>query len=170
VIQVNKKTIYIIVAILAVVIVAVAAAALLMTTEEEQTPAPEPQTIADGDSLQFTVADSTTGLDYYCAINDFTGETDIVRVDMAMDGECYSYILNLADSTSYASTDFGETWTKSKFADDSLYLEMAYGFATELQDNWDGLSATHSFTAGDISYTISDIKVNELDDSLFATS
>jgi hypothetical protein len=170
VIQVDKKTIYIIVAILAVVIVAVAAVTFLMNNETETTPAPEPQTIADGDSLQFKVADSTTGLDYYCAINDFNGEADIVRVDMVMDDACYSYILNLEDSTSYASKDFGETWTKSKFADDELYLEMAYCFATELKDKWDGLSATYSYTADDISYTISDIKVNDLDDSLFATS
>jgi len=165
VIQVDKKTIYIIVAILAVVIVA--AAVILMTNEEEQTVS-EPQTIADGDSLQFEV--STNELDYYFAINNFNGADDIVRVDMVIEDACYSYILNMADSTSYASMDFGETWTKSNFAEDALYLEMAYCFAQELKDKWDGLSATHSYTADDISYTISNIKVNELDDSLFATS
>ena|GEM_PF-1792731 len=173
-IQVNKKTIYIIVAILVVIIVAVAAAALLMNnseTSDTPTPTPEPVSITDGDSLKFTATDNTNEITYACAVKDLNANDEIVRIDADMSGTVYSYILNLDDSTSYMSTDAGATWKKSNFTEDSVYIVMVHDFVTELQDNWDGTSATYSYTADGIEYVISNINVNPtFEDSFFATS
>jgi hypothetical protein len=170
---VNKKTIYIIVAILAVVIVAVAAAALLMNNDgtSEPTPTPEPQSVADATSIQFVATDNTNDLVYDCAVRNINEVNEDVRLDMTVEGEVYSYIIKLEDSTSFLSMDSGETWTKTNFAEDSMYLLIVHGFIDELAENWDGQATTFSYTADDTDYVISNIKVNPtLEDSLFATS
>jgi hypothetical protein len=82
----------------------------------------------------------------------------------------YSYIIKLADSTSFLSIDNGVHWTASNFGTDASFATNLNNYVTELA-NWNGHDASFSYTAGQISNVISAIHVNPaLEDSLFATS
>jgi len=170
VIQVDKKTIYIIVAIIAIIVVAVAAVALLMNNDEAPDTLPEPATVVGAESLQFTATEST-GAVYEFSIRGVNEADQELRVDMTIDGETYNYVIKLADQTSFMSMD-GETWFASDFAEDSgIYVVMAADFIAALEEDWNGLDAQQNVTieAGD--YVVSNIRVNpSLNDSLFATS
>ena len=180
----NKKTIYIIVAILVIIIIAAAAAVVFMGNGGgEATPTPEPTalTVVDASTLQFDVAETTNGqvVNYAFASKNVNTTTQVVRMDI-LGGEAgnFSYIIDIAAGTSFNSMDNGATWTASTtgFAADSDYVVAFADYQTNLV-NWDGLSATYSFTTTETmppagrDIVISAIHVNPtLEDSLFATS
>ncbi|MDR1992500.1 MAG: hypothetical protein LBQ98_03230 [Nitrososphaerota archaeon] len=172
VIQVNKKTIYLIVAVLVIVIVAAAAAVLLMGNQNETTTDPTPTlppAIPEATSLQFTVTEST-GVVYNVAVKDINAATEEIRVDMTVESNTFNYVIKLDGSTSYVSMDNGETWTASNFNNDAVYITLVHEFISNLE-NWNRTDATYTFTADETEYVISAIHVNpELDDALFATS
>jgi acyl carrier protein len=166
---VNKKTIYIIVAILAIVIVAVAAAALLMNNDDS-TPAPEVVLPADATSLKFTVTDST-GATYDVAIQNVNKDTQKLRLDMTIEGEVYNYIIDSADTTKYAMAIDNTDWMELKWDDNAEMTLATVNSFVEAIIEWNESGTTYSFTAGDVEYNATNIKVNpSLDDSLFATS
>jgi len=166
VIQVNKKTIYIIVAILAVVIVAVAAAALLMTNEEEN-PAPE-VSIADATSLKFTAA--SHDVTYVCSIKNVNKEDQVLRIDMTVEGETYNYVINQADKTSFMSMDATE-WFESTYDEDfETYVILMAMIVDDLGKNCEDASTNYNYPAdaAEAEYVISSISVNpSLNDSIF---
>ena len=168
----NKKTIYIIVAVLIVVIVVAGAAAfLLMGTTPTPTPVP---TVVGATTLQFSVNETTNGalVTFNFAAKDVNTTNEVLRLDIP-GGSLgnYSYIINLATSTSFFSADNGATWTASDFATDSSFVVLFADYQTNLV-NWNGNDATYSYTAtSGASIVIYDISVNPtLADSLFATS
>ena len=174
----NKKTIYIIVAVLVVVIVVAGAAILLMNNSggggTTPTPTPAPVSVVGATSLQFTVNETTSGgapVTYNYATKNFNASNEMLRVDIPGGAAGnYSYIIKLADSTSFLSTDNGATWTASSFATDANFATLLNDYVTKLQ-NWNGHDATYTYTSGAITNVISAIHVNpSLADSLFATS
>jgi hypothetical protein len=174
----NKKTIYIIVAVLVVVIVIAGAAAFLLMNNgggggATPTPTPEPTalTVVDASTLQFNVAETTSGvtLNYAFASKNVNTSTQVVRMDI-LSTTNYSYIVDLGASTSFLSTDNGATWAASDFAADSAYIVAFADYQTALV-NWDGHSAEYSYTASDgRGIVISAIHVNPtLDEATYFT-
>jgi hypothetical protein len=177
VIQLNKKTIYIVVAVLVIIIVVAAAAILLMgnnggTPDATPTPTPAPQSVVDAETLVFNVAETTDGitLDYAFASKNVNTTTQVVRMDLFSDTANYSYIIDVGAQTSFVSTDNGATWSESHFDDDSAYVVAFADYQVALV-NWDGHSETYSFTAEDgRDIVISAIHVNApLDDETYFT-
>ena len=184
----NKQTIYIIVAVLVVIIVIAGAAAYILMnnggnggTTPTPTPSPTPAlTVVDASTLQFDVAETTNGatLNYAFASKNVNSSTQVVRMDILSSTANYSYIIDIAAGTSFTSIDNGATWTASTtgFATDSAYVVAFADYQTALV-NWDGHSATYSFTTTETmppagrGIVISAIHVNPtLASSLFATS
>jgi uncharacterized protein YpmB len=178
----NKKTMYLIVAALVIVIIIAGAAAYVLmnnggggTTNPTTTPSPTPApSVLSATSLQFTVQETTSGgspVTYNYAVKNFNASNEMLRVDIpgGSDGN-YSYIIKLADSTSFFSMDNGATWTASDFLSDVSFATFLNDYVTELA-NWNGHDATFSYSVGEISNVISAIHVDPpLEDSLFATS
>jgi hypothetical protein len=178
----NKKTMYLIVAVLVIVIIVAGAAAYILMNNgnggTNATPTPAPTTaptVVGASSLQFTVQETTSGtspVTYDYAVKNFNASNQMLRVDIPGGAAGnYSYIIKLADSTSYLSVDNGVTWTSSDFATDATnFGTLLNNYVIELA-NWNGHDATYSYTAGQISNVISALHVNPpLEDSLFATS
>jgi hypothetical protein len=97
---------------------------------------------------------------------------ELLRVDIP-GGEAgnYTYVVKLADSTSFISMDEGVTWSASDFATDVNFAVSLQDYMTNLA-NWNGHDATYSYTAASgASIVISAIHVNPtLDDSIFNTT
>ncbi len=170
----NKKTIYIVVAVLVVVIIVGVAGVMLLSkpggsTNPSATPTPtaSPTTIVGANTVQFSVNDTTTGVTYMFACKAFNTTTEIVRVDIPGATGNYSYILNVGEMKSWSNT--AGTWAQDASFDPS-------GFATAFTDYVDRLAASGStndlsFTKDGASYTVYCVAVNPtLADSLFATS
>lgn len=177
----NKQTTYIIVAVLVIVIIIAGAAAYLLMnnggnggTTATPTPTPAPLSVVGATSLQFTVDETTSGgspVTYNYATRNFNSSTAEIRVDIpAGEAGNFSYIVKLADSTSFISMDNGATWAASDFATDAAYATLLNDYVTALY-SWNGHDATYTYTAGQITNVISAIHVDPvLPDSLFATS
>jgi hypothetical protein len=178
----NKKNMYLILAVLVIVIIIAGAAAYVLMNNNgdggtNATPTPLPTTVptvVGASSLQFTVQETTSGgspVTYNYAVKNFNASNEMLRVDIpGGSAGNYSYIIKLADSTSFLSIDGGATWTASDFGTDASFATSLNNYVTELA-NWNGHDATYSYTAGQISNVISALHVNPpLEDSLFATS
>jgi hypothetical protein len=174
----NKKTIYIVVAVLVVVIVVAGAGILLLNggnggDEPQTTPTPEPVSVADATSLQFTVEEDTDGaiVVYEFAAKNANTDEIVIRVDIPGDEASYSYIVDVAQEKSWYSLDEGATWEESDYTTDEWIVTSFNEHVTNLAD-WDGHAETYEYTAeNEASIVISAIHVNPtLDDSLFATS
>jgi hypothetical protein len=177
----NKQTTYIIVAVVAIVIIIAGAAAYVLMnnggssgTNATPTPTPAPLSVAGATSLQFTVEETTSGgspVTYNYATRNFNSTTEEIRVDIpGGSAGNYSFIVKLADSTSFMSLDNGVTWTASSFATDAAYATALNDYVTALY-NWNGHDATYTYTSGTKTNVISAIHVNpSLPNSLFATS
>ena len=179
-IQLNKKTIYIIVAVLVVVIVIAGAAAYLLTnnggnggTTPTPTPSPTPApTVVNATTLQFSVNETTSGvpLKYNFAAKNVNTTTEVMRMDILDSAGNYSYIINLGTSTSFLKINDG-AWAASDFNTDSAAYIVAFSDYQTALINWNGQDATYSYTTASSSIVISAIHVNPtLEDSLFATS
>jgi hypothetical protein len=177
----NKKTMYAIVAVIVIVIIIAGAAAYILmgngggTTNATPTPAPTTTpTVVGASSLQFTVDETTSGgspVTYNYAVKNFNASNEMLRVDIpGGSAGNYSYIIKLADSTSYLSADNGVTWTASDFATDAAFATSLNDYVTALV-SWNGHDATYTYTAGSITNVISALHINpDLSDSMFATS
>jgi uncharacterized protein YxeA len=175
----KKQTMYIIVAVLVIVIVVAGAAAFLLMnngnggTGATPTPTPEPTpTVVDATTLQFSVAETTSGvtLNYNFAAKNVNTTTEVLRMDIIDAAGNYSYIIDLGASTSFLKINDG-AWTASDFNTDSSYIVAFSDYQTALI-NWNGHDATYSYTAASgSSIVISAIHVNPtLPDSTFSTS
>ena len=172
---------YIIVAVLVIVIIVAGAAAYILMgnggggTSATPTPAPTTApTVVGASSLQFIVQETTSGgspVTYNFAVKNFNASNEMIRIDIpGGSAGNYSYIIKLADSTSFLSIDNGATWTASSFGTDASFATSLNNYVTELA-NWNGHDATFTYTAGQITNVISALHVNpDLSDSLFATS
>ncbi len=175
----NKKTMYLIVAVLVIVIIVAGAAAYILmgnggggttpTTTPSPTPAP---TVVDANSLQFSVTETTNGaaLNYNFAAKNVNTTSEVMRMDI-LGGSSgnYSYIINLATSTSYLKINDG-AWTASDFNTDSAYI-VAFSDYQAALINWNGNDATYTYSTATASIVISAIQVNPtLPDTLFSTS
>lgn len=176
----NKKTIYLVVAVIVVVLVVGVAGVMLLNgnggnTNPTPTPTPAPSvSVVDATSLQFTVVETSNGasVTYDYAVKNVNATDELIRVDIpGGSAGNYSYIVKLGDSTSYISTDNGATWTASDFATDANFAVSVQDFITNLA-SWNGQDETYSYTASSgASIVISAIHVNPtLADALFATS
>jgi hypothetical protein len=164
----DKKTIYIVVAVIVVVLIVGVAGVMLLNngglggtpaTTPTPTPVPTPTTIVG--------ADTSSGVFTYTSKN-FNTSTEIIRVDMNIVGAGnYSYIIDMAQSKSWTSTDGGSHWTASAFAGDvTNYATPYYAYVTKIAEQ---------ANLSDFAYTsaiqISCITVNPtIADSFFATS
>ncbi len=169
----NKKTIYIVVAVLVVVIIVGVAGVMLLnnkggTTNPSATPTPTatPTTIVGASTVQFNVNDTAAGVTYTFAAKNFNTSTEVLRVDMKLSADStYSYILDTAQQKSWSSTN-GGAWAAGTFNTDwTTYGTLFNGYV-------DKIAAQSSLA--DFSYgttTINCIAANPtLADSLFATS
>lgn len=180
-IQLNKKTIYIIVAVLVVVIIIAGAAYILSNSGNGGTTSPTPTptptvSVVDATTLQFSVNETTNGalVTYNYAAKNVNTTSEVLRLDIPGGSVGnYSYIINLSTSTSSFSTDNGATWIASDFNTDSTAYIVAFSdYQTNLV-NWNGHDESYSYTAASngASIVIYAIHVNPtLADSLFATS
>jgi hypothetical protein len=160
---VDKKTIYIIVAVLIVVIVVGVAGVMLLNPGEggEATPTPEPtQTpVADATSLQITVTDATGS--YQWSAKNIDSDI-LLSIEYLDETAGFTIIINGAEHTaasdmtgSWADEDFQTTWDQ--------WYPMFEGYVDALAHWTEG-----DWTSDDGTVTISDISVNPtLDDSLF---
>ena len=177
----NKQTTYIIVAVLVIVIIIAGAAAYILMnnggnggTNATPTPTPAPLSVVGATSLQFTVVETTSGgspVTYNYATRNFNASNEEIRVDIP-GGEAgnFSFIVKLADSTSFISMDNGATWTASDFGTDAAYATSLNDYVTALY-SWNGHDETYTYSVGEITNVISAIHVDPvLPDSLFATS
>jgi hypothetical protein len=171
----NKKTLYIVVAVIVVVLVIGVAGVILLgnngsTTNPTPTPTPTPPaTIVGANILQFVVNDSSAQLLTTYTAKNFNTSTEILRVDMNIGAAGnYSYIIDLGTQKSYASTDAGATWTASTdFAGDCTnYATPYYAYVNKIAEQ--GNTADFAYTS---LIQISCISVNPtIADSFFATS
>jgi hypothetical protein len=175
----NKQTTYIIVAVLVIVIIIAGAAAYILMnnggnggTNATPTPTPAPLSVVGATSLQFTVLETTNGtpLTYNFAVKNVNEMNEEIRMDIIDSAGNYSYIIKLADSTSFLKVNDG-AWTASDFNTDQTYIVAFSDYVTAL-GNWNGHDETYSYTAtSGSSIVISAIHVDpSLDDSLFSTS
>jgi hypothetical protein len=172
----NKKTIYIIVAVLLVVIIAVSAVALTLNNNANNSNKQNTSVnIADATSLQFTVNDTSQGTTtpyQFSGINIGTANLTI-RVDLPScnpGGPTYSYVLNAGTQSAWNTTS-NAAWITDNFNTAwPLWGNMWSGYVSKL-DAWNS-TATYSYTAsnGD-AIKIFDIHVNPaLPSSTFQTS
>lgn len=177
-IQLNKNTTYLVVAVLVVVIiVGVGGYYLLANQGQETSPTPTPTPpvpVSEATSIQFSINETTiaTGdlLIYQFACKNLNTENEVIRVDMDL-GEAgeFSYIVDRSDGASWVSME-GSPWSESDFdADWESYGTLFHGFVDKLIDEGDNTTDV-SYTTDLSSYVIYCIATNpELDDSLFST-
>ena len=178
----NKKTVYIVVAVIAVILVVSVAGIVLLNngngkTDSTPTPTPPPLVpVSEAASIQFNVDETTTVsgdlVIYQFACKNLNTANETVRVDMDLgaDGK-FSYIIDTGVEKSWVTMDEGATWTESDFVEDCTnYGGLFHAFVDKLiaeGDNTEDLS----YTTDTASITISGVATNPtLDDSLFATS
>jgi hypothetical protein len=171
----NKKTIYIIVAVLVVVIVVGVTGILLLnnqggTTNPSATPTPIPATtIVGANTLKFNVNDTTGGLFYTYTCKNFNSSTQVLRVDMNIGAAGnYSYIVDTGAQKSWASMDNGATWTASTdfSGDNTNYVLPFQAYVNKIAEQ--GNTADFAYTS---IIAINGIEVNPtILDSVFATS
>lgn len=165
VIQLNKKTIYLVVAVLVVVLVVAVAAYMLLyqpggsTTNPTPTPTPEPVAVADATSLQFTVEDST-GQYRYSAMN--IGSETQLAIEYLDEAAGFSIIIN--GTTHTAFSDMTGTWTEDDFQTTwDQWYPVFEGYVDSLAHWTEG-----EYTSEDGTTRIFDIQVNStLDESCF---
>lgn len=162
-IQLNKKTIYIVVAVLVVIIVVGVAGVLLLNQggdggDATPTPGPTQTPVADATSLQFSVEDET-GTYRYSARN-IDSETDLA-IEYLDETAGFKIVIDGAAHT--ANSNMTGTWAEEDF-------ETAWGDWNPLFEGY--VDSLAHWTEGE--YTsedgtrIFDISVNPtLDDSLF---
>jgi len=171
VIQLNKNTIYILVAVVVIIIVVGAAAVMFLNNggnNNGTTPTPTPtQSVADATTLQFSANVTSQGqtTEYKWYGKNLQSDV-IIRVDVST----YAYILDEGQQKAWASTDSGATWTTSDYTTDWA------GWGAQWTEYVDKLA---NWTSGDYSYTntaeesivLFNIIVNPtIPDSTFATS
>lgn len=118
----NRKIVYVIVAVLLVVI-AVVGADIVLNNNGGTTPTVD---VAKATSLQFTVNDTVQGVTatYYFAGRNIGTSNLTVRVDLPVAGsDNYSYVFNFGEKKNWNSTDGGTTWTDA---------------TSDLVNQWDG--------------------------------
>jgi hypothetical protein len=175
----KNSTIYIAVAVIIVILVVGVAGYYLLYNNngDNTTPTPTPgpsDTIVGASTVQFTVNETSTAtgdiVGYSFACKDYDTATEMVRVDMCIGDDTYSYILDAGQQTSWMSLDGGATWMESVFADDWVaYGSLFNDFAQKIIDN--GSLADLTYSTDTASYTIYCIAANAtIDDSMFATS
>jgi hypothetical protein len=176
----NKKTIYVVVAVIVVILVVGVAGVLLLnggiggTTNPTVTPTPAPSAaISDATGIQFSMNQTTDGVvvAYGYTCKNLNAADEAVRVDMCLAEGNYSYIVDLGTQKSYSSTDGGATWTATTFADDCTnYVTPFHAIIDKLVAN-DDTGADYSYTADGSTYDVYCIVVNPtIDSSVFATS
>lgn len=164
-IQVNKKTIYIVVAVLVVVIVVAGAAAYVLLNNSGNGGQSTPTvSVAVATNLQFNanVTSQGTTVEYQWAGRDIHANNLTIRVDVlgGASGN-YSYILDAGQQKSWSSTDNGVTWIVSTdFAGDwNSWGPQWTGYLDNLA-NWSG-SGDYSYTnAAGEAITLFNISVN----------
>jgi hypothetical protein len=170
----NKKTIYLVVAVIVVVLVIGVAGVMLLNNNGNNatttpTPTPPPATIVGANIVQFVANDSSAQLLTTYTAKNFNTSTEILRVDMNLGAAGnYSYIIDLGAQKSYASTDAGATWTASTdFSGDCTnYATPYYSYVSKIAEQ--GNTADFAYST---SVQISCIAVNPaIADSFFATS
>ena len=168
----NRKTVYILVAVLIVVIVAAVGGVLLWNNWIGNT---KPASVANATSLQFTAnitPPQGVTVTHVCYGKNINASNFMIRVDMSA-GELgnWSYILNAGQGKSWNRTNNGALTESSNFTADWDYWETRWTNLVTNLKNWSG--------TGDYSYTspngyavvISSITVNpDLPDSLFQPS
>lgn len=170
---------YLVVAVLIVIIVVGVAGYMLLnnggTDDTNATPTPGPSaTVVGATTVQFSVNETTTAtgdlVGYSFACKDYNTANEVIRVDLCIADQTYSYILDAGQEKSWASMDGGATWTASTFADDWIaYGSLFNDFANKLVDQ--GNTNDLSYTTDTTSITIYGVAVNEtIADSMFATS
>ena len=178
----NTKTIYIVVAVLIVVIVVGVAGYYYLynpgNSETTPTPTPTPGPTVEGASnVQFSVNETSTatgdlvGYNFIC--KNYNTAEEVVRVDVCIGADTYSYILDAGQEKSWMSMDGGTTWTESTFGtttgDWATYGSLFNDFAGKLIEQ--GNTNDLSYTTHTASITIYCVAVNQtIDDSVFATS
>lgn len=175
----NKKTMYIIVAILVIVIVIAGAAAYLLSNNgnggtTNPTPTPSPTvSVAGAATLTFSANVTSQGqtTTYTWAGTNLTAVMTL-RVNFAT----YAYILDASQQKSWMSSDSGTTWTASTFATD-WGTAAAPGFGNQWADyiaqlaNWSGSGDyTYTNTAGEAIVLFNIIVNPTIPVSTFATS
>ena len=158
---------YIIVAVLVVVIIIAGAAAYVLSnnggsTNATATPTPAPTvTVADASSISFNssiTAGGTTTMYMWRGIDIHTTANSTIRVDL--EGG-YSYILAVANETSYDSTDGGLTWTTGTFATDWAAWGATWQDYLDNLSHWNGSDATYAINDATIgNAAVSNIVVN----------
>jgi hypothetical protein len=176
----NTKTIYIVVAVLIVVIVVGVAGYYYLYNpgNNETTPTPTPAPTVEGASnVQFSVNETSTdtgdlvGYNFIC--KDYNTANEVVRVDVCIGADTYSYILDAGQQTSWMSLDGGTTWMESTFGTDTgdwaTYGSLFNDFVGRLVDQ--GNTNDLTYTTDTASITIYCVAVNQtIDESVFATS
>jgi hypothetical protein len=175
----NKKTIYLVVAVIVVVLVVGVAGVMLLngnggTTNSTPTPTPAPSvTVSDATGIQFSANQTTEGVvvGYTYTCKNLNAADEAVRVDMCLAEGNYSYIIDLGTQKSYASIDGGATWTETTFADDCTnYVTPFHAIVDKLVANSNS-GADYSYTDNGSTYDVYCIAVNPtIDSSIFATS
>lgn len=161
-IQLNKKTIYIIVAVLVVVIVVGVAGVMLLNNggnggEATPTPAPTQTPVADATSLQFTVTDATGS--YKWSAKNIDSDI-LLSIEYLDEAAGFTIVINGAEHTAASDPagvagDFQTTWDQ--------WYPMFEGYVDALA-HW----TSGDWTSEDGTVTISGISVNPtLDDSMF---
>jgi len=152
VIQLDKKTLYIVVAVLVIVIVVGVAAAMLLnngnngTPSATPTPTPAPVDVATASTISFSANVTSQGVttEYKWQGRDIHSDNFTFRLDFAT----YAYIVNAGTEESWMSMDSGATWTASDYATD---LASWNSYWEEYLTN-----LTHWSGSGDYTYTNAD--------------
>jgi hypothetical protein len=175
----NKKTLYLVVAVIVVVLVVGVAGVLLLngglgTTDPTVTPTPAPSVmVSDATAIQFSVNQTTNGVvvTYGYTCKNLNAADEAVRIDMCLSEGNYSYIVDLGTQKSYASIDGGATWTATTFADDCTnYVTPFHAILDKLVANSNS-GADYSYTDNGSTYDVYCIVTNPtIDASVFATS
>jgi hypothetical protein len=178
----NKKTIYLVVAVVVVILVVGVAGVMLLggnngTTNPTATPTAAPSaTVSEATSIQFSVTETTTAsgdvVNYEFACKDLNTANEKMRIDMDLGSSgAFIYIVDTGAQKSWLSMDDGATWTESVFADDcTAYGTLLHNFVDKLVAE-SNTGADLSYTTDTASIAISCIAVNPtLEDSLFTAS
>jgi hypothetical protein len=167
----NKKTIYIVVAVLVVIIVA-AGVGIWLLYYNGTTPTATPSVVG-ASTLQFSVNETTNGalVTYEFAGKNVNTSSLMLKVDIpGGSAGNYSYVLNVSQQKSWDSIN-GGTWTEGNFTTDwSTWGAAWYNYVNNLV-NWSG-TGDYSYTSTSGStITIYNIVVNPtIPDSTFQTS
>jgi hypothetical protein len=178
VINLNKKTIYIVVAIIVVILIVGIAGIMLLNNNGNggtptATPTPTPSVpVSNATDLSFSVNQTTSGVvvSYTYTCKGLNAVDEKVRVDMCLTEGSYSYIIDLGTQKSYTSTNGGSTWTVTTFADDCTnYVTPFHSIVTKIVAN--GNANDFSFTENGSTNDVFCIAVNPtIAESVFKTS